>query len=78
MAETRPWRTRFSSFRHAGPSAPAISPGRAEPLHWPADLPLERPVGPPPTLEDLRKWAEQAGRKFQVTTPEEVAEYAVA
>ena len=44
----------------------------------PADLPPERPLGPPPTLDDLRKWAEQAGRPFQVTTPDEVAEYAVA
>jgi NAD(P)-dependent dehydrogenase (short-subunit alcohol dehydrogenase family) len=44
----------------------------------PADLPPERALPPPPTLDDLRKWAEQAGRTFQVTTPEEVAEYAVA
>jgi len=42
----------------------------------PADLPPERPLGPPPTLDDLRKWSEQAGREFKVTTPEEVAEYA--
>jgi NAD(P)-dependent dehydrogenase (short-subunit alcohol dehydrogenase family) len=42
----------------------------------PADLPSENPGGPPPTLEDLRKWSEQAGREFKVTTPEEVAEYA--
>lgn len=42
----------------------------------PADLPPERPAGKPPTLDDLRKWSEQAGREFKVTTPEEVAEYA--
>jgi len=42
----------------------------------PAELPPERPSGPPPTLDDLRKWSEQAGREFKVTTPEEVAEYA--
>ena len=44
----------------------------------PAELPPERPTGPPPTLDDLRKWSEQAGREFKVTTPEEVAEYAFA
>ena len=43
----------------------------------PAGLPPERPPGKPPTLDDLRAWAEQAGREFKVTTPEEVAEYAV-
>jgi len=33
-------------------------------------------MGPPPTLEDLRKWSEQAGREFRVTTPDEVADFA--
>lgn len=42
----------------------------------PADLPPERPLGKPPTLDDLRGWAEKAGREFRVTTPEEVADYA--
>jgi NAD(P)-dependent dehydrogenase (short-subunit alcohol dehydrogenase family) len=42
----------------------------------PADLPPERPLGKPPTLDDLRGWAEKAGREFKVTTPEEVADYA--
>jgi NAD(P)-dependent dehydrogenase (short-subunit alcohol dehydrogenase family) len=42
----------------------------------PADLPPERPLGKPPTLEDLRGWAEKSGREFKVTTPEEVADYA--
>lgn len=43
----------------------------------PAELPPEKQLGPPPTLEDLRKWAEQSGREFEVTTPEEVAAYAL-
>ncbi len=43
----------------------------------PADRPPERPLGAPPTLADLRKWAEKAGREFKVTTPEEVADYAL-
>jgi len=42
----------------------------------PAELPQERPSGPPPTLDDLRQWAKQAGHEFKTTTPEEVAEYA--
>lgn len=44
----------------------------------PPDLPLEAdPDAPPPTLEDLRRMAEQAGFAFRVTEPEDVAAYAV-
>jgi NAD(P)-dependent dehydrogenase (short-subunit alcohol dehydrogenase family) len=43
----------------------------------PADLPLERELPPPPTLDDLRQWAERAGREFRTTSPDEVAEHAL-
>ncbi len=43
----------------------------------PAELPLERDVGPPPTLEDIRKLAKQGGIDMQVTDPSEVAESAL-
>jgi len=44
----------------------------------PVDLPNERAgMGSPPKLEDIRKMAEQAGVKFVVTEPEEVANYAL-
>lgn len=44
----------------------------------PADLPMETdPDAKPPSLEDLRRMAEQAGFAFRVTEPEEVAAFAV-
>jgi NAD(P)-dependent dehydrogenase (short-subunit alcohol dehydrogenase family) len=44
----------------------------------PADLPQEGDATPPPTLEEIRKMAEQAGMEFAVTEPEEVADYTLA
>lgn len=44
----------------------------------PADLPPEHELPPPPTLEDVRRMTEQAGGRFAVTEPEEVAEYTLA
>jgi NAD(P)-dependent dehydrogenase (short-subunit alcohol dehydrogenase family) len=41
----------------------------------PADLPIETEDAPPPTLDDIRTLAKQAGLDLQVTEPEEVAEY---
>ena len=43
----------------------------------PAELPLERDLGPPPTLEEIRTMMEGAGVEFQLTEPEEVAEHAL-
>jgi NAD(P)-dependent dehydrogenase (short-subunit alcohol dehydrogenase family) len=43
----------------------------------PADLPSERTGTPPPTLDDVRRMAEQAGMEFSVTQPKEVADYTV-
>jgi hypothetical protein len=34
-------------------------------------------MGSPPKLEDIRRMAEQAGVKFVITQPEEVANYAL-
>jgi len=42
----------------------------------PADLPPERELPPPPTLDDLREMTERAGGRFAVTSPEEVADFA--
>jgi NAD(P)-dependent dehydrogenase (short-subunit alcohol dehydrogenase family) len=44
----------------------------------PADLPAERDLPPPPTLDDIREMTTRAGGSFAVTEPEEVAEYALA
>jgi NAD(P)-dependent dehydrogenase (short-subunit alcohol dehydrogenase family) len=44
----------------------------------PVDLPNERAGVPPPTLDDIRRMAEQAGSKFSVTQPEDVADYTIA
>jgi NAD(P)-dependent dehydrogenase (short-subunit alcohol dehydrogenase family) len=44
----------------------------------PADLPPERELPPPPTLDDIRQMTESAGATFAVTRPDEVAEYALA
>jgi len=45
----------------------------------PADLPMETdPSAPPPSLEDIRRMAKQAGMELPVTEPEEVAETALA
>ncbi len=44
----------------------------------PADLPAERDLPPPPTLDDIRQMTESAGAPFRVTEPEEVADYALA
>jgi len=41
----------------------------------PLDLPNERAGTPPPTLDDIRRMAEQAGSKFAVTQPKDVADY---
>jgi len=42
----------------------------------PPDLPNERGDSlPPPTLDDIRRMAEQAGRKFSTTQPKDVADY---
>jgi NAD(P)-dependent dehydrogenase (short-subunit alcohol dehydrogenase family) len=42
----------------------------------PGDLPLETdPEAAPPSLDDIRKMAKQAGMDLRVTEPEEVAEY---
>jgi NAD(P)-dependent dehydrogenase (short-subunit alcohol dehydrogenase family) len=43
----------------------------------PADLPPERELPPPPTLDDLREMTERAGGRFAVTQPEEVADFAL-
>ncbi len=64
-----------ASVLYPGPNVVAtniFSAARNRPAH----LPPERPLGPPPTLDDMRKWSEQAGREFKVTTPAEVAEFA--
>ena len=48
--------------------------GRNRPL----DLPNERAgAPPPPTLDDIRRMAEQAGGKFVVTQPRDVADYSL-
>jgi NAD(P)-dependent dehydrogenase (short-subunit alcohol dehydrogenase family) len=44
----------------------------------PAELPPERELPPPPTLDEIRQMTERAGATFAVTEPEEVAEYALA
>jgi NAD(P)-dependent dehydrogenase (short-subunit alcohol dehydrogenase family) len=41
----------------------------------PVDLPNERVGTPPPTLDDIRRMAEQAGSRFAVTQPKDVADY---
>jgi NAD(P)-dependent dehydrogenase (short-subunit alcohol dehydrogenase family) len=43
----------------------------------PAELPLEKDLGPPPSLEEIRKMIEGAGGAFRLTEPEEVAECAL-
>jgi NAD(P)-dependent dehydrogenase (short-subunit alcohol dehydrogenase family) len=41
----------------------------------PADLPPERELPPPPTLDDVREMTERAGGRFALTEPEEVADF---
>lgn len=44
----------------------------------PVDLPYEKePSAPPPTLEDIKGMIESSGRKFSVTEPHEVADFAL-
>jgi NAD(P)-dependent dehydrogenase (short-subunit alcohol dehydrogenase family) len=44
----------------------------------PSDLPPERDLPAPPTLDDIRQMTERAGGRFALTEPEEVAEYTLA
>jgi len=64
-----------ASVLYPGPHVVAMNIFNAA-RNRPAELPPERPLGKPPTLDDLRAWSEKAGRGFKVTTPEEVADYA--